>query len=65
MIEVKFSYPDVLQVQGNISDKRLDESLLKPESLFSLIKCFIFNLKKKKFVRFKRVPIQNTHIVFS
>lgn len=40
------SYPDMLQVQGNISDERLDESLLQPEPFFSFIKRFIFNLGK-------------------
>lgn len=37
----------MLQVQGNVPDKRLDESLLQPEPFLSLIKCFIFNLEKK------------------
>lgn len=40
------SYPDMLQVQGNISDERLDQSLLQPEPFFSFIKRFIFNLGK-------------------
>lgn len=41
---MKCSYPYVLQVQGNVPDERLDESLLQPELLLSLIKRFIFNL---------------------
>lgn len=48
MIMVKCSYPDMLQVQGNVPDERLDESLLQPELLFSLIKRFIFNLGKDR-----------------
>lgn len=38
----------MLQVQGNVPDKRLDESLLQPELLLSLIKRFIFNLGKRQ-----------------
>lgn len=38
-------YPDVLQVQGNVPDKRLNESLLQPEVFLSLIKSFILDLK--------------------
>lgn len=46
-ISVKGSYPYVLQVQGNVPDKRLDESLLQPELFFSLVKGIIFNLKDR------------------
>lgn len=38
-------YPDVLQVQGNVPDERLNESLLQPEVFLSLIKSFILDLK--------------------
>lgn len=38
-------YPDVLQIQGNVPDKRLNESLLQPEVFLSLIKSFILDLK--------------------
>lgn len=42
------SYPYMLQVQGNVPDKRLDESLLQPELLLGLVKRFIFNLVKRQ-----------------
>lgn len=45
------SYPDMLQVQGNVSDEGLDESLLQPEPFFSFIKRFIFNLGKTQNIR--------------
>lgn len=38
----------MLQVQGNVPDKRLDEPLLQPELLLSLIEHFIFNLGKRQ-----------------
>ena len=38
----------MLQVQGNVPDKRLDESLLQPELLLGLVKRFIFNLVKRQ-----------------
>lgn len=44
VISVKDSYPYMLQVQGNVPDKRLDESLLQSELLFGVIKLFILNL---------------------
>lgn len=56
------SYPDMLQVQGNVPDKRLDESLLQPELLLSLVKCFIFNLGERQ--KTKTEVIHNTQIVF-
>lgn len=34
----------MLQVQGDVPDKGLDESLLQPEPLLRLIERFIFNL---------------------
>lgn len=40
-------YPDVLQIQGNVPDKRLNESLLQPEVFLSLIKSFILDLKTR------------------
>lgn len=57
---VKGSYPYMLQVQGNVPDKRLDESLLQPELLLSLIKGFIFNLGKRQTTKTKRD--QNKHV---
>lgn len=50
----------MLQVQGNVPDKRLDESLLQPELLLSLIKRFIFNLGKRQTTKTKRD--QNKHV---
>lgn len=38
----------MLQVQGYVPDKRLDESLLQPEPLLSLIERFIFDLWKRR-----------------
>lgn len=35
----------MLQVQGNVPDKRLNEPLLQPEPFLSLIKSFILDLK--------------------
>lgn len=50
----------MLQVQGNVPDKRLDESLLQPELLLSFIKCFIFNLTESQ--RTKTKGDQNKHV---
>lgn len=38
----------MLQVQGNVPDKRLNESLLQPEPFLSLIKSFILDLKTRQ-----------------
>lgn len=38
----------MLEVQRNVSDERLDESLLQPELLLCVIKGFIFYLRKKR-----------------
>lgn len=56
-----WSYPDMLQVQGNVPDKRLDESLLQPEPFLSLIKCFIFNLGKNKNRQTQRFEATSCH----
>lgn len=42
------SYPYVLQVEGNVPDKRLDESLLQPELLLSLVEGFVLNLQQRR-----------------
>lgn len=36
------TYPDMLEVEGQVSDKRFNQSLLHPEVLFCLFKYFIF-----------------------
>lgn len=53
------SYPYMLQVQGNVPDKRLDESLLQPELLLGLVERFIFNLVKRQ-VNEERSEKKNT-----
>lgn len=39
----------MLQVQGNVPDERLNESLLEPELFLSLVKSFILDLKAREF----------------
>lgn len=39
----------MLQVQGNVPDERLNESLLQPELFLSLVKSFILDLKARQF----------------
>lgn len=41
----------MLQIQGNIPDEGLDESLLQPELIFDLVKGCIFNLRKTRKVK--------------
>lgn len=38
----------MLQIQGNIPNKRLNESLLQPELFLSLIKSFVLDLKTRE-----------------
>lgn len=38
----------MLQVQGNVPDKRLNESFLQPELFLSLIKSFVLDLKTRE-----------------
>lgn len=45
------TYPYVLQVEGNVPDKRLDESLLQPELLLSLVEGFVFNLRQRRWTK--------------
>lgn len=49
----------MLKVQGNVPDKRLDESLLQPELLLSFIKSFILNLTESQ----KTKSDKNKHVL--
>lgn len=41
-----FTHPDVLEVERQVSDKRLDQSFLHSEVFLCFFKYFIFNLFK-------------------
>lgn len=45
------THPDMLEVEGQVSDKRFNQSLLHPEVLFCLFKYFIFQLFKRSAFR--------------